>query len=102
MRRQPTGYIVTCMLVAAACNDPNIRTAPTAKLIATAMTNAFEWIEWGALQCLGAPDWGPAELESLLANCCSAAKLRYRLLMLHKNDYAYSSMIDALSLEIAP
>ena len=37
MRCQSSGYIDTCMWLAATYNEPNIRTAPTAKLIATAM-----------------------------------------------------------------
>ena len=40
LRCQSSGYIDTCMWLAATYNEPNIRTAPTAKLIATAKTNA--------------------------------------------------------------
>ena len=49
---QPSGYIVTCMRLVAACNEPNITTAPTAKLTVTAIRTR-DWISWGALQSLG-------------------------------------------------
>jgi hypothetical protein len=64
MRRQPTGHIVTCMLLAAACNDPNIRTAPTAKLIATAKTNAWVCESNGVLSNLGAGPGFACRIES--------------------------------------
>jgi len=38
--QETAGYIVARMWLAAACNEANIRTAPAAKLIATAKTNA--------------------------------------------------------------
>jgi len=75
-------YIVTDMWLAAACNEANINAAPTTKLIATANTKVCldrmgcSPVEGPIALRVCMPDRVRLELESLLANCCSAAKKR--------------------------
>lgn len=89
------------MWVAAACNEPNIRTAPTAKRIATAKTNA--WLDrMGCSPVLGGRIGGWPSGEPTRKMVQRTKTIAKSARILHKVYYAYYDMICALSQEIAP